>query len=76
LKSFSVKHWRQTQALETNMNHVKRTVFGVTDGASILAEDVTDSAPILAEDHPVYTAMAKIMKGARSILKFIQIMCP
>jgi hypothetical protein len=33
---------RQTLALETNVNHVKQTLFGVTDGV-----------PILTEDHPV-----------------------
>jgi hypothetical protein len=32
----------QTPALKTSVDHVKRTVFGVTDGE-----------PILAEDHPV-----------------------
>ena len=31
--------FRQTPASETNVNHVKRTVFCVTDGAPILAED-------------------------------------
>jgi hypothetical protein len=60
------KFLRQTSASETFVNHVKTvklTVFGLRDGA-----------PILAEDYPIYTAMAKPLKGACSTLYFIQIM--
>jgi hypothetical protein len=49
---------RKTSAPETNVNHVKRTVFGVKD-----------CTPILPVDHPIDTAMAlKTMEGVRSVL--------
>jgi hypothetical protein len=53
----------QTPTSETYVNTVKLTVFGVKDGA-----------PILAEDHPVNADMAKTMKCAFSMLCFIQMM--
>jgi len=58
------KLFRQTPALETNVNHVKKAVFGVENGG-----------PILPVDHPVYIAMTKLVKGVSSILlHFIQIL--
>ena len=47
------KLFRQTPALEANVNHVKKAVFGVEGGG-----------PILPVDHPVYTAMANLVQGA------------
>lgn len=57
------KLFRQTPALESNVNHVKKAVFGVENGG-----------PILSVDHPVCVAMAKLVKGASSILYFIPIL--
>jgi hypothetical protein len=45
--------FRTTPALETYVNHVKLTMFGVKDGA-----------PILAADHPVHGDLAKPMQAA------------
>jgi hypothetical protein len=53
------KLFSQTPALESNVNHVKKAVFGVENGA-----------PILPVDHPVYIEMAKLIQGARSNLCF------
>ena len=47
---------------EANVNYVKKAVFGVEDGG-----------PILPANHPVYAAMEKALKGASSILYFIQL---
>jgi hypothetical protein len=54
------KLFRQEPASETNVNHVKKIVFCVTD-----------DAPNLAEDHPVHTDMAKTMKGNLCVLYVI-----
>ena len=47
------KLFHATPASETDVNHVKLTVFGVKDGA-----------PILAADHPVHGDLAKPMQAA------------
>jgi hypothetical protein len=57
------KLFRATPASETNVNHVKLTVFCVKDGA-----------PILATDHPVYADVAKPMKQTCPVLYFVQMM--
>ena len=57
------KLFRQTPETESNINHVKKTVFGVENGG-----------PILPVEHPVYIAMAKLVKGASSILFFIPLL--
>jgi hypothetical protein len=57
------KLFRATPASETYLNHVKLTIFGVKDGASMLATD-----------HPVYADMAEPMKRTCSVFYFVQMM--
>lgn len=57
------KLFRQTTEGEPYVNHVKKEVFGIEDGK-----------PILPPDHPVLVGMARSVKGASSIIYFIEIL--